>query len=147
MANATDKDVLIAQFNGYIEDLGRIGGRHEELRKFYVSVISALFVYVSLAGKDGVLGTQGAGVLTIVGLVGIAICALWFFHMRSFSNIFLAKIQTLTELEKELQFPFFEKETARLRGMSYTPLTTVDQVVAVVLGALFFALMYFKYQP
>ncbi len=146
MPDATDKDVLIAQFKAYLDDLGRIGGRHEELRKFYLSVISALFVYVSLAGKDGVLGDQGPGVLGVVGLVGVAICLLWFFHMRSFNVLFLAKIETLAELEPRLAFPLFATESAKLRSKSYTPLTTVDQVVAIVLGVLFMALLYFKFR-
>lgn len=134
-------------YKAYLEDLGRIGGRHEELRKFYLSVISALFVYVSLAGKDGLLVNQKQGVLVIVGLVGVAVCVLWALHMQSFKVLFAAKIQTLHKFEEKLGVELFKEESAKLKEKHYWPLTAIDQFVAGALAILFFALLYFKVTP
>jgi hypothetical protein len=51
----------VEMYKAYLEDLGRIGGRHENARKFYVSVISALFVFLSMAGTGGLLPMFKAG--------------------------------------------------------------------------------------
>jgi hypothetical protein len=48
-----DRETLLELFKTYLDDLGRIGSRHENVRTFYVSVISALFVFLAMAGKDG----------------------------------------------------------------------------------------------
>jgi hypothetical protein len=40
---------LIEQYKAYLADVGNIGTRHENTRRFYLSIVSALFVFLSLA--------------------------------------------------------------------------------------------------
>ena len=77
----------VEMYKAYLEDLGRIGGRHENARKFYISVISALFVFLSMAGTGGLFANVQGWVFGVVGIVGILICLAWFDHMTSFGKL------------------------------------------------------------
>jgi hypothetical protein len=143
MADKSPPEIRVDLFKAYLEDLGRVGGRHETLRQFYLSVISALATILGLAGKDGILkGVHEAAV--VVGLVGVLIGVAWFLHMGRFADIFSAKGETLEDLESDLPAKLFTTERAKLKGGQYLRLTSVDQVVAFCFIVLFAALAYMK---
>jgi len=105
----------VEMYKAYLEDLGRIGGRHENARKFYISVISALFVFLSMAGTGGLFANVQGWVFGVVGIVGILICLAWFDHMTSFGKLYFAKLETLRSLEADLKLlKPFATETAIL---------------------------------
>ncbi len=133
----SEQGLLLALFQTYLDDLGRIGVRHETLRQFYITVISALFVFVAMAGENGPLAKVPKHALLMVGLVGVAICLSWFFHMSSFAAIFKAKRATLCEIEKKLPFQLFGTEDRILSQKFRMRLTTVDRIVAIAFVLLF----------
>jgi hypothetical protein len=154
MAQSNDDQIQL--YRAYLEDLGRIGGRHENLRTFYVSVISALFVFLSMAGKDSIFANVQGGVLVVVGVVGILVCLAWFEHMRSFGKLYRAKLQTLRLLEdamtKNEPLKPFIIETGLLkspptpgdRTWRYRPITFVDIITPLASAVLFATLLLFK---
>lgn len=155
--------VGIQIYKVYLEDLGRIGGRHDNIRKFYMSVMSALFVFLSLGGKNGIFVSVQGAILGIVGVVGIVICIAWFEHMRSYGKLYLAKLSTLRHLEEDLEndrpLKPFMFETEQLKPVEddekstqnksikwgYTPLTLVDRIVPAASVLLFVGLLVFKF--
>lgn len=140
--SVTDEQKMVLDlYRMYLDDLGRIGARHETLRTFYLSVISALFVFLSLAGPTGALLTIQAGVRGLAGGVGALISLSWLLHMWSFAGLYKAKRHTLTEAEKHLPFKPFTVEKAELDNMARPRLTTVDRIVAIIFGMLFIVLI------
>jgi hypothetical protein len=77
----------IEQYKAYLQDVDDIGVRHENSRKFYLAVVSALFVFVSMAGGDGLFANVRGHVLTLASAVGILLCTVWVMHMQSFAAI------------------------------------------------------------
>jgi hypothetical protein len=143
MADKSEQEIRLEVYRAYLEDLGRLGGRHETLRQFYLSVISALAAFLALAGKDGLF--QGVReVATVVGLVGALICLAWCLHMGRFADLFSAKAKTLRQMESGLPSTPFALEDQALAGMSYPRLTRVDQGVGLAFIVLFAALVYVK---
>jgi hypothetical protein len=136
----------IEQYKSYLQDLGNIGARHESSRQFYLSVVSALFVFLSMAGKDGVLKVVEGPVRILVGLVGIILCVAWIMHMQSFGAIYKAKFDVLREMENQSNlFHVFDEEWKYLkRDSRFMLLTLIDSVIPVLFAALFVALLYFK---
>ena len=160
-----EANVQIEIYKAYLEDLGRIGGRHENSRKFYISVMSALFVFLSMAGKNGPFVNVRGPVLLVVALGGMVVCVAWFQHMKSFGTIFLAKLGTLRDMEEDLSkqrsLKPFTVETEKLREQQekpeqesaprkedikfrYRPLTVLDRVIPVASAVLFAGLLLFK---
>ena len=132
MAEKSEKEIRFDVFKAYLDDLGRIGGRHETLRQYYITVVSALASFLSLAGGQGMLQGVQQGT-TVVGLAGILVCLAWFLHMRSFAAIFKAKIATLRHIESGLPVEPFAKEDSVLEKTKSRDLTTADRFLALAL--------------
>jgi hypothetical protein len=119
-------------YTAYLSDLGRIGERHQTLRQFYVSVITALLTFVGLSKANDALFNAAREVRIAAGIVGIAMCALWAFQMVSFRSIYSAKVAVLKKMEEKwLIRPFTTEEEHHPR------LTTIDILAAIFMGILF----------
>jgi hypothetical protein len=136
----------IEQYKAYLQDLSNIGVRHENSRKFYLSVVSALFVVVSMAGNEGAFANVQGGVLTLVGAVGILLCILWIMHMQAFGAIYRAKFDVLRKLEDAGGlFHIFDEEWKLLNeNPRFKLLTFIDSVMPVLFMLIFIALVYLK---
>jgi hypothetical protein len=139
----------IEQYKSYLQDVGNIGTRHENSRRFYLSVVSALFVFLSMAGKDGVLHVVDGPVRVLVGVFGILLCVVWIMHMQSFAAIYLAKFSVLRAMEVKCRlFRVFEEEWNCLKvDPRYKFLTLMDSAIPILFVVLFLALLYFRSLP
>lgn len=134
----------IEQYKAYIQDLGNIGLRHENSRRFYLSVLLALFVLLSLAGENGFL-IEGYVLKLVVG-VGIILCLFWFFHMSSFGVLYFTKFKILRNMEEKCDFfPVFNREHTLLEGKPYSKLMTrLDSYLPLLFLLMFFGLLFAK---
>lgn len=134
------------QYKSYIQDLGNIGTRHENTRRFYVSVMSALFVFLSLAGKEGVIHAIQGTVLLVVGIAGILLCLVWIFHMQAFRALYEAKFAILKKMEEQQGlFHAYEEEYNYLQSNPrYFFLTSLDTVSPILFILLFVAVLIVK---
>jgi len=136
----------IEQYKAYLQDVGNIGVRHENSRKFYLSVVSALFVFVSLAGGDGLFANVRGHVLTLASAVGILLCIIWVMHMQSFAAIYRVKFDVLRAIEnKHDLFNIFDEELKLLDGdPRFKLLTFIDSIFPVLFLLVFVALLFLK---
>ena len=136
----------IEQYKVYLQDVGNIGVRHENSRKFYLSVVSALFVFVSMTGEKGVFVSVQGHVLTLTGLVGVLLCIVWVMHMQAFGAIYLAKFDVLRRIESQHSlFHIFDEEWKLLKANPrYKLLIFIDSVTPVLFLIVFIALLYLK---
>ena len=137
---------LLEQYKSYVEDLGNIGTRQENSRKFYLSVASALLALLSVAGEQGHFQEVQRPVKIVVGVAGVSLCILWFFHMRSFGALYLAKFTVLKEMEVSLPFPIFKREWELLKSdCRYMLLSYIDSKMPFIYSVLFVAIIFFKW--
>jgi hypothetical protein len=135
---------LLGQYTAYMQDLGNIGDRHQTARSFYLSVVSALLVFLSMAGDKGPLLAVKDRVQIVIAGAGLAICFLWFFHMRFFGALFKAKFDVLREMEKTLPSQIFAHEWDYLKKSKYASLTVVDSFMPVVFALICIAVAALK---
>lgn len=117
-----EKDTLIEQYKAYLDNVNEIGSQHTNTRAFYVSIISALLVFISLTGSKEGLYNIGVLVQVVVSIFAILLCIAWYFHIKSFGVLYLAKFDILRALEeidsggKKILYPIFNKESDLLFG-------------------------------
>lgn len=129
----------------YLDDLGRIGSRHETQRAYYVSLITALSAFLAVAGEDGLLLEVKDAVMVIVGSVGTLVCVAWGLQMGTFRAVYRAKLKTLRDLEALLDpefHPFTLERSHSTRGS--VGLSSADLAVSFGGGALFVMLVAIK---
>jgi len=129
-------------YAAYLEDLGRIGGRHETARAFYLSILSAVGGLLALTGTGD--ETERTIFLTSLALTGMIISLAWFVHMFAFGTLFDSKRKTLIELEENFSIEPFTLEKKN-RHWFHFRLTIVDRIVAGAFIALFFCLWLGKF--
>lgn len=136
----------IEQYKAYLQDVGNIGVRHENSRRFYISVVSALFVFLSMAGDKGLFQLVQGKVLTLVAVVGIMLCVVWGVHMQAFGALFKAKFDVLKAIETKPGFyPIFDEEKKHLEANPrYRFLTLIDTVTPLMFAAVFITVLYLK---
>ena len=157
---AAPASALPDQYKAYLEDLGRIGGRHETARQFYLSLVSAISAFVALATGEGPLSRVGMNGLAIVLFAGLFISLMWAAHMRSFGKLFAAKLHVLRALEKARPvegqlFEAFVLETKILSGKAgeeegagrggwswtYMRITLIDTLVPLAFAVIYAAFL------
>ncbi len=108
--------------------------------------IAALFAFFLRQGA----GDLPADFITMLALIGIAICLAWWIVIRSYRQLNTGKFKTLQELEKQLPYEFFTREWEYLgKGANtrrYRELTDVENYLPIVL-ALPFLFVIYAYWP
>lgn len=138
-------DQEIAVYKAYLDDdLGRLGGRHETLRAFYLTLVSALATILGLTSSTGPFSDVRDDFQFAVGVAGLLLALVWSVHMRSFSVYFQAKRQVLSELEQGWTIAPFTKETDKTKRRFYR-VTYADQMIAVVFLIFFASLAYMRF--
>ena len=134
-------------YKAYLADVANIGTRHEGSRRFYLSVVSALFVLLSMGKPDGVFAAFSGPVVYLVGVVGLLLCVAWIIHMQAFGALYAAKFAVLRELETEAHlFPLFEREWAKLQtDKRYKHLTRLDTWAPGLFIIVFIVVMLIKH--
>ena len=147
-AQPTDS-IIIEQYKAYLQDVGNIGVRHENSRRFYLTVPTVLFALLTMAGKEGVWKIAGP-IQHVVAVVGIVLCIAWYFHMQAFQAIYFAKFNTLRTMERQFSlFHVFETEwegTGKWRGLKddarYKVMRYIDRLVPLAFLILFASLLF-----
>jgi hypothetical protein len=136
MENSENKiDNRIEQYKSYMENLNAIGNQHSLTRGFYVSIISALLVFLSfLCSKDLTMQKIGIPGLYAVSLLGIILCIIWCIHTCSYGRLFKAKFIMLKKLEEGFTFHIFAEEWEILEKLKFKRLTKIEEFVSLILS-------------
>jgi len=142
--DANKKNDLLVQYKAYMDNLNAIGTQHSQTRAFYVSVISALLVFLSFvgSGKSSVERISYPGQLAVISL-GIILCTAWYIHTRSFGKLYRAKFDILRQMEKDLAFNTFEKELEKLYEYKYFFFTAIESMISLFVAIPFVILLIF----
>ncbi len=138
-------DVKMKLYALYLKDLQTMGTRQEHARKYYITLISAIFTILSLGGTTLAFRVT-PNLVWLVTIFGIMLCALWFAHMKSYRSLFKSKFKVLEKMEPDLPFqPFTDEKAAKKEPDSkHFEMTGIDVLIPLVFMFLFGALLFFK---
>ncbi|MEM8565579.1 MAG: hypothetical protein AAGF85_03915 [Bacteroidota bacterium] len=134
---------LIEQYKLYVTMADKVSDRRSKTNQFYITLLSALLVVVSLVvNKDGLVAQNV--VLLSIGILGLIICLIWAVNIRSYRKLNTAKFKIIHELETRLNYPGFTIEWEILgKGMdkkNYLQLTRVEALIPSILTIPFLTL-------
>jgi len=132
-----DRKLLLEQYKAYLADLQQIGGRLETSRSFMLSILTLLFVFLSLAGKDGTFLKIAPQLTWIILSVAVVICFAWFLRIRTYNAIIKSKFTVLHEIEDGLPFKCFKREWELFSQQKPTFLTSIDSWIPIILAVAF----------
>lgn len=127
-----DKQYLLEQYKSYVKDLGNIGLRDTQMDKHFVSVISALLVFVSLTGTGEALVKIASEARSAVSILGILVCLLWFGSIHFFGCLYNAKFTVIKKMEEGLQYECFKEESELLAGKRLTNIKKPGALILII---------------
>jgi hypothetical protein len=134
-------NLLMDQYKAYIADVGNIGTRHTQTNTWYVSILSALLVVVTLTGSTSALGGIANPIRAAVGVLGILLCLSWRYHGRSFGELYRVKFDVLRQMELWLPFRCYKLEVDLLKESQYFHLTRIEGWITLALAIPFLILL------
>ena len=102
---------LLEQYKLYVEMSDRISARRGQVNSFYISLLSGLLAVLFLFGnKQTDVSIQGKLMFLLISAVGLTLCAVWLFNIRSLKRLNSAKFKVIHEIENLLPFACYDKE-------------------------------------
>lgn len=133
-------DHLLEQYLSYVEMATRTSNRRVKINRFYVSVLSVLFVSISVVPRVASSGGLTRIVIFSVLIFGVLLCFVWFLNIESYSRLNNKKYHLAHEAEEQLPYSFYkaEWESDELKEgsdfSSYIPHARLEQAVPVIVS-------------
>ena len=127
----------------YLKDLQTMGTRQEHIRKYYITLITAIFTILSLGGST-LMFSMTPALIVLVSIFGDLLCGVWLLHMISYRTLFEAKFRVLKDMENNGKLPFhpFTSETTEKAFSKswHFQMTWIDIIIAALFIGLFITL-------
>ncbi len=140
-ATLENKKLLMEQYKAYLADLQQIGTKLDTNRSFMLSILTLLFVFLSLGGKDGALIKIAPELTKIILFVAVVICFAWYARIKTYGAIIKSKFVVLHEIENGLPFKCFQREWDLFSKEKPTFLISIDKWIPFILMAAFIAVV------
>ena len=143
-------DHLIEQYKLYVEMADNVSQRRSQANAFYTSALSILLVIVSFIVDKSVFSDQFGVVLLAFALLGLLICVVWYFNIRSYRQLNTGKFKVVHEMEQQLPYPCYDREWELLGAgktkKKYWQLTSVEQYVPALLAIPYVLLLFYAFR-
>lgn len=119
---------LLDQYKLYVEMADRISSRRQSANSYFLTINTALLSFVGyITAKDT------SDYLWLLGVVGVALCYLWYRLIRSYRDLNTAKFAVVHAIEKKLPLSPYDAEWEAMgRGKNpklYKPFTHIEMGV------------------
>jgi len=143
MSSTDQQNELLELYKLHAELADRVSGRREAANHLYVGVLTAILIFPAVLMRFG--GVPDI-IYIAIGVLGMLLSVAWFIVIRSYRQLNTGKFLALNELEKQLAYPFYQKEWQFLgegeRISKYWKLTVVETFMPLVFFLFFFALLF-----
>jgi len=131
---------LLKQYTSYVTMLIKTISRRDTSNRFYIILLSGLFALISVLIQASFIDNFQNYLLLALGIIGLAICCLWFISVISFGKLTKAKYDTLRDMEKKLPYLSYHKEWELLKKNKYVYVTKVERCIPIIFGIFYFIL-------
>ncbi len=98
---------FVDQYKTYVDTTLNVSNRRLNNNRFYVVLLSGTLAVVSVLAETQIIEEAG---LLLAGLLGLALCILWYLSIISYKQLNKGKYQVVIEMEEELPFAPFRRE-------------------------------------
>lgn len=133
---------LLEQYKILADSLNGLRAVKEQTNRSHTATISIVVVAASLLTRDKMFTEVPAVILSLLPLLGLSLCVIWFFNIRSFGLTMASRYRVLHEMEERLPYPCFRKALEYMGEQEKVRrLTKSEQFLPVVFAVVFFAIL------
>ena len=128
------REELIEQYTTYVNTTLNVSNRRMRNNRFYVLLLSGTLAVLSVLTETQIIQEVG---LLLAGLLGLALCILWYLSIVSYKQLNSGKYKILTAMEEDLPAAPFDDEWEVLdRGENWQTYITHTRVERKIPGVL-----------
>lgn len=142
------KEHLLAQYQLYVENMEKISDRRQNANNYFITINTVLISFMGVLLQTK-LFEPIPWIKSLVALIGIIICVVFWFLLRSYKQLNTGKFKVIHEIEQNLPASIYDYEWTILgEGKDrklYFPFSHIEMVIPwifgivyVILGVLFF---------
>ena len=137
------KDHLFSQYQLFIESAEKISDRRQNANNYFITINTVLISFLGVLFQAKLLENI-SWVKSLVSFVGIIICVVFWFLLRSYKQINTGKFKVIHEIEQKLPLGLYDYEWKVLEeGKNkkvYYPFSHVEMIIPWVFGAIYVVL-------
>jgi hypothetical protein len=139
---------LLDQYKLYVEMTDRISTRRGQTNSFYISLLSGWLAFLSVGFNKNLFSESQDLVFLSVASLGVVLCLLWYINIRAYKQLNSGKFKVIHEMEKNLPFPCYERESDILNthknSQGYLQLTNVEQYIPFAIAIPYLCLLIYS---
>jgi len=137
------KNHLFTQYQLYIESVEKISDRRQNANNYFITINTALISFLGILFQARLLESI-PWVKSLISVVGIIICGIFWFLLRSYKQLNTGKFKVIHEIEQKLPLGLFDYEWEVLKkgknSKVYFPFSHIEMVIPWVFGAVYVVL-------
>jgi len=135
------KDHLFSQYQLYIDSAEKISDRRQNANNYFITINTVLISFFGILFQTKLLENI-PWIKSLVSLVGIIICVVFWFLLRSYKQINTGKFKVIHEIEQKLPLGLYDYEWKLLEegknNKVYFPFSHIEMIITWVFGAVYF---------
>lgn len=141
------KEHLFEQYKLYVESVEKTSDRRQHANNYFITINTALISLIGLSFQIKIFDDL-AWIKSILALVGIIICVVFWFLIQSYKQLNTGKFAVIHEIEKQLPLALYKYEWEILGEgkdkKKYYPFSHIELLIPWVFGVIYAVLgLYF----
>lgn len=134
------KEHLFEQYKLYVESIEKTSDRRQHANNYFITINTALISLIGLSFQIKVFENL-SWIKFVLALVGIIICFIFWFLIRSYKQLNTGKFTVIHEIEKHLPLALYKYEWEILGEgedyKKYYPFSHIELWIPVVFGIIY----------
>ena len=137
------REHLLAQYQLYVENMEKISDRRQNANNYFITINTVLISFIGVLFQTKIFESI-TWIKSLVALVGIIICVVFWFLLRSYKQLNTGKFKVIHEIEKKLPINLYDYEwkilgEGKKMGL-YFPFSHIEMVIPWVFGIVYLVL-------
>lgn len=134
------KDHLLAQYHLYVENVEKISDRRQNANNYFITINTVLISFIGVLFQAKLFETI-PWIKSLIALVGIIICVVFWFLLRSYRQLNTGKFKVIHEIERKLPVSIYDYEWKILgEGKNrklYFPFSHIEMIIPWIFGIVY----------
>lgn len=134
------KEHLFEQYKLYIESVEKTSDRRQHANNYFITINTALISLIGLSFQFKIFENL-SWIKSVLALVGIVICIVFWYLIRSYKQLNTGKFTVVHEIEKHLPLALYKYEWEVLGegkdNKKYYPFSHIELLIPWVFGVIY----------
>ncbi len=134
---------LFEQYKIFIESIEKTSDRRQQANNYFIAINTALISLIGLSFQINIL-EDSPWLKVLLAILGIVICFIFYFLIRSYKQLNAGKFALIHEIEKHLPLALYAYEWKILGEgkdkVKYYPFSHIELLIPWIFGIIYFSL-------